>query len=92
MEIDNDENPDEWGEDDYEIPPRTKAKLLAVKICRNRCLVHAKSESALDVAAPVLKMLVTLLANGGSMTETAADEYVSIFVFCDSTFIDSSVV
>ncbi|KAF8999085.1 armadillo-type protein [Cyathus striatus] len=63
-QMDDDE---EWFEDD-EVPAALSAKLLAIKVCRNRCLAHASSEKALEIAAPVLKMLATLLDYSGSMS------------------------
>lgn len=69
---------EEWGVD-ADVSSMTRAKLLSLKICRNRCIAHGNSESALDVGTPVLKMLFTLLANGGSMTENATDECAFLF-------------
>ncbi|KAF8506492.1 armadillo-type protein [Hysterangium stoloniferum] len=59
---------DEWAADN-EVSWSTKAKLLAIKICRNRCIVHGGSKAALDVGAPVLTMLLALLNHGGSISE-----------------------
>jgi sister chromatid cohesion protein PDS5 len=65
---------DEWGPD-VDVSWLTRAKLLSIKICRNRCIAHGGSGSALDLGNPVLTMLLTLLQHGGSMTEEARDEY-----------------
>lgn len=66
---------EEWAPD-ASVSWLTNAKLLAMKICRNRCIAHGGSDSALDLANPVLTMFLTLLAHGGSMTEEARDECV----------------
>jgi sister-chromatid-cohesion protein PDS5 len=66
---------DEWAADN-EVSWSTQTKLLAVKICRNRCIVHGSSKAALDIGTPVLTMLLTILANDGSMSAEAKDEYV----------------
>lgn len=71
MEVDGDV--DEWAEEDS-LPALAKAKVLTLKVCRHRCLAHAESESAIDVANPVLKLLVTLLENGGAPSEDVLDE------------------
>lgn len=71
--MDVDEDAEEWVEED-ELPPLAKAKILALKVCRHRCLVHAGDESAVEIATPVLKMLATLLDNGGTLSEDAVDE------------------
>lgn len=69
---------DEWVSDE-EISDLTTAKIIGIKICRNRCLVHADSETALANALPVLTMLLNILAHGGSMNENISNEYVSKF-------------
>lgn len=58
----------EWMEEN-DLPPLTKAKILALKLCRHRCIVHAVSENALDIASPVLQMFSNLLKNDGLITE-----------------------
>jgi sister-chromatid-cohesion protein PDS5 len=73
--MDDDE---EWVEDDA-ISPTIKAKVLALKVYRNRSLAHASSNIALDVSRPVLKMFATLLEHSGSFSADAADEYVPTF-------------
>ena len=69
---------EEWTEDD-DLSPQVRAKLFALKTCRNRCLAHAGDDNALDIAKPVLKMFSTLVVNVGSFTEDANDEYVVYF-------------
>ncbi|KAH8116096.1 armadillo-type protein [Phellopilus nigrolimitatus] len=71
--MDIDEDADEWTEEDN-LPALAKAKILALKVCRHRCLVHSKTETALDVATPVLKLLITILENGGLISENSHDE------------------
>lgn len=63
----------EWVEDEN-IKPSLRAKLLALKVCRHRCMAHAEDETALDIASPVLKMFLTLLQHSGSLTADAQDE------------------
>ncbi|KIJ04367.1 hypothetical protein PAXINDRAFT_22347 [Paxillus involutus ATCC 200175] len=63
---------DDWVEDD-DMTPIQSARILALKVCRNRCLAHASSETALDVATPVLKMFSTLLEHYGSYSADAPD-------------------
>ncbi|KIJ63153.1 hypothetical protein HYDPIDRAFT_113739 [Hydnomerulius pinastri MD-312] len=67
MDVDND-----WAEDDN-VSPIQKARILALKVCRNRCLAHASTGMALEVATPVLKMFSTLLEHSGSYSADAAD-------------------
>lgn len=66
---------EEWVED-YAMSPLLRAKLYALKVCRNRCLAHASSETAVEIARPVLKMFIAILQNIGSLTAEAQDEYV----------------
>lgn len=70
---------EEWGPD-ADVSWLTRAKLLSMKICRNRCIAHGNSKSALDLGTPVITMLLTVLAHGGSMTEEARDECVFPFI------------
>ncbi|KAF9226311.1 hypothetical protein BS17DRAFT_794477 [Gyrodon lividus] len=67
MDVDED-----WVEDD-DVAPIEKARILALKVCRNRCLAHASTETALEVATPVLKMFSTLLEHSGSYSAGAPD-------------------
>lgn len=73
--MDTDDDAEEWAPD-ADVSSLTKAKLLSMKICRNRCIAHGGSDSALDLGNPVLTMFLTLLAHGGSMSEEARDECV----------------
>ena len=68
MEID-----EEWFDDD-EVPDRLKAKLLSLKVCRNRSMAFGSSDKALDVATPVLRMLASILENNGSLTPDANEK------------------
>ncbi|KAH9941134.1 armadillo-type protein [Epithele typhae] len=68
MDIDN----SEW-EPDERVSYEVRAKILALKVCRNRCLAHAGSESALEIAQPVIRMFSTVLFHDGSFTEAAMD-------------------
>ena len=68
--MDDDE---EWAEDNA-VSPAQKAKILSLKVCRNRALAHACSNAALEISRPVLKMLATLLENSGSLSVDSVDE------------------
>lgn len=63
----------EWT-DDESLSVITKAKILSLKVCRRRCLAHAQSEAGVEIATPVVKMLYTLLDNGGSISEDSLEE------------------
>ncbi|EIW77089.1 cohesin-associated protein Pds5 [Coniophora puteana RWD-64-598 SS2] len=63
----------DWVED-ADVPATLRARILALKILRNRSLACAAREDALDIAAPTLKMLVTLLENQGAYTPDSADD------------------
>ncbi|KAG9103997.1 hypothetical protein FRC06_006261 [Ceratobasidium sp. 370] len=60
------ENDEEWVEDS-QLNGTGKAKILALKVMHNRCLAHAESDAALDMSAPVFKLLFSILDNGGSV-------------------------
>ncbi len=63
---------EDWLEDDV-VPLELRAKILALKVCRNRCLAHADSETALDIAQPVIRMFSTVLQHDGSFSVDAKD-------------------
>ncbi|KAI6134781.1 armadillo-type protein [Pisolithus croceorrhizus] len=67
MDVDND-----WVNDD-DIPPILRARIQALKVCRNRCLAHASSPNAIDIATPALKMFTTLTQHSGSFKVDARD-------------------
>ncbi|KZT28070.1 hypothetical protein NEOLEDRAFT_1130032 [Neolentinus lepideus HHB14362 ss-1] len=73
LESNREEEEDEWVSDEN-MTPQLRSKLLSIKIYRNRCLAHASSESALDIATPVLKMLITLLEHEGSFQDDTQDD------------------
>ncbi|KAF7975521.1 hypothetical protein HWV62_9337 [Athelia sp. TMB] len=64
---------EEWAEDD-EISLACKAKVLSLKVCRNRCIAHASAETGLEISKPVVKMLATILHNRGSLTAESNDD------------------
>jgi sister-chromatid-cohesion protein PDS5 len=68
----------EWFEDN-EVPPELTAKVLCLKVCRNRSLAHASSDTAVDISTPVLKMLTSLIDNNGAFSAESGDKYVQIF-------------
>lgn len=74
---------DEWGER-ADVPPSFNKRVLALKVCRNRCLAHAESDSALDIVTPALKMFFALLENGGSLHAENDDEFVSLSTLVES--------
>jgi hypothetical protein len=65
----------EWIEKS-DVPPSLSKKIMALKVCRNRCLAHASSDAALDIATPVFRMFFALLAHGGSLHAENDDELV----------------
>jgi len=56
-----------------DIPSLGRAKIRALKVCRNRCLSQASSPLALDVFSSVLKLYLTLLRNDGSFSLDASE-------------------
>jgi sister-chromatid-cohesion protein PDS5 len=72
---------EEWAPDE-DVSATLKAKILTLKLCRNRSLAHASSDKALDILTPVLKMLVTLLDHNGSCSAaiSESEEYVYLRV------------
>ncbi|QRV81905.1 sister chromatid cohesion protein [Ceratobasidium sp. AG-Ba] len=60
------DNDEEWAEDS-QLNATGKAKILALKVMHNRCLAHAESDAAMDISAPVFKLLFSILDNGGSV-------------------------
>lgn len=50
---------------DHEVTSVLRAKILSLKVCRNRSLAHATSEDALEIFAPVMKMFLSMLENNG---------------------------
>ncbi|KIK28244.1 hypothetical protein PISMIDRAFT_673926 [Pisolithus microcarpus 441] len=72
---DDDEDMDaenDWVNDD-DIPPILRARIQALKVCRNRCIAHASSPNAIDIAMPALKMFTTLIQHSGSFKVDARD-------------------
>ncbi|KAH9849574.1 armadillo-type protein [Lenzites betulinus] len=66
------ETDEDWV-DDATMPPELRAKVLALKVCRNRCLAHAKSDTALEIAQPVIRMFSTVLQHEGAFLADARD-------------------
>ncbi|KAF7349279.1 Sister chromatid cohesion protein pds5 [Mycena sanguinolenta] len=67
------ETDEEWA-DESEVSDNLRAKILALKVCRNRSLAHAEKENALEIATPVIKMLATLLEHGGSFIAESGED------------------
>lgn len=61
---------EDWVDDP---PPPLRAKVLALKVCRNRCLAHAESETAREIAAPVIRMFSTVLQYEGRFRADAQE-------------------
>lgn len=74
------EDDEEWF-DDADVPPLVQARILALKICRKRCIAHSSSATALDVTQPVLRLFTSILANYGSATDDVEDEFVNAIRF-----------
>ncbi|KAI0646530.1 armadillo-type protein [Trametes meyenii] len=64
---------DEDWVDDAVVPLDLRAKVLALKVCRNRCLAHATSETAVEVAQPVVRMFSTVLQYEGAFAADTQD-------------------
>ena len=58
----------EWKED-RQMSSILRTKILSLKLCRHRCIAQAKSESPMDIASPVFKMLITLLQHNGLLSD-----------------------
>lgn len=67
------EDDHDWVEDD-ELSALGKTKVSILKVLRHRCLIHAETETALDVVTPVIKMLAAFLENDGTIIEGANEE------------------
>ncbi|TFK20656.1 cohesin-associated protein Pds5 [Coprinopsis marcescibilis] len=67
------EDGEEWMEKD-DIPEFLRAKIQALKVCRNRCLAHSTAEKALEIATPSLKMFATLLEHNGSLNPDVIED------------------
>ena len=66
---------DDWVEDDA-LTPIQRARILALKVCRNRCLASASADNAVELATPAIKMFSTLLEHSGSFSADAPDRSV----------------
>ena len=71
MDVDGD-----W-EEDSQISDCLRTKILSLKLCRHRCITQSKSESPMDVASPVFKMLTTLLQRDGLLSDRITTRYFS---------------
>ncbi|KAF9527490.1 cohesin-associated protein Pds5 [Crepidotus variabilis] len=63
----SEDDEEEWYEDPSQIPDLLRARILSIKVLRNRCMAHASSEQALQIAAPVLKLLPSLIEHEGNI-------------------------
>jgi len=64
---------EEWYEEE-EVPDELRSKVLALKVIRNRCLARKSSEQALEIATPVLKLLMSLIDFEGSFNEDVEEQ------------------
>ncbi|KAK7205746.1 armadillo-type protein [Myxozyma melibiosi] len=60
----------EWVEDE-QLEDECKAKILALRILVNRLRAAATSDTAVEIARPVLKLLNSLIVNDGEMSKDA---------------------
>lgn len=74
MDVDGDHVDGDWKEDG-QISDILRTKILSLKLCRHRCIAQAKSESPMDIASPVFKMLTTLLQHDGLLSDKIATRY-----------------
>ena len=58
---------EEWV-DDAHMSSELRAKVLALKTYRHRCLANATSAHAKDIAKPVIAMYLALLQNNGAFS------------------------
>lgn len=58
----------EWVED-HILDDECKAKLLALRILVNRLRAHTDAESVKNIAAAVMKLLITTIANEGELSK-----------------------
>ncbi|BGP19464.1 hypothetical protein JCM10213_006284 [Rhodosporidiobolus nylandii] len=65
-----DEDDDLTWQDDMDLAPLTRARVLSVKILVNRCLSYARTDNAAKVAKPVFDLLWPLLQMQGGGEET----------------------
>ena len=65
---------------DEDVSSTLQAKILALKVCRNRSLAHSSSDKALEISTPALKMFATLLEYDGSFSAHSGEreEYVHL--------------
>jgi sister chromatid cohesion protein PDS5 len=71
--LEDEDDGEEWFINE-EIPELLRAKIQAVKVCRNRCLAHGQSDKAIEIATPALKMFATLLEQDGSLNPNVEED------------------
>lgn len=57
-----------WGEES-QIDDDVQARLLSIKILTNRCMADAGSTTAVEIAKPVFKLLLSLLKSKDSESD-----------------------
>lgn len=62
-----------------QLPSLASAQVRCLKLFRHRCLKFSNSDSAMNVARPVIKLLFTILENGGSPKADMNIRYVVSF-------------
>lgn len=70
---------EEWDENDI-VPYEARLKILALKICVNRCTAHADLPSADDVLKPVMRLLFAILDNMGTTKPDFPDQCVYLLL------------
>lgn len=63
--VQNGDDEDEWVEEE-DLSARAKAKLVSLKLCRNRCISHVKTKTAEENATPVVNLLLSILTKRGT--------------------------
>lgn len=68
------EDEEEWA-DDQDVSDLLHAKVIALKLCRYRSLVHSDDKS-MTVAKPVFKLLASILDHSGALVQDVEEECV----------------
>ena len=66
---------EEWIPDE-DVTPTMRARILCLKICRNRSMSHASSDKAMDMSTPTMKLFATILDHNGSPSGLSGERYV----------------
>ncbi|KAK0446041.1 armadillo-type protein [Desarmillaria tabescens] len=69
----DDDTEEEWVEDDV-MPDILRAKILALKVFKNRSLAYADSDKGLMVSGPPLKIFKQLVEANGALSSDVAED------------------